>query len=69
MGSSIDLSQVGTRLERQDADFHRDTIADFLGRRHKGFPGAQPVSFARRHLDELKRTEYGVTSRSITMSA
>lgn len=38
--------------------FHRQTIADLLGRNQITFPGAQPVSFARKHFQELQNTDY-----------
>jgi len=61
MGSSINLSDVGLKLENEHADFHRKTISDLLNRRRLGFPGAQPVSFARKHFEELQRTESVIT--------
>lgn len=58
MGSSIKLDEVGIKLSHDDATFERQNVADLLGRQTVNFPGAQPVSFARRHLDELQRVDY-----------
>lgn len=58
MGAPITLAEIGTYLNKEDADFQRGNIADLLHRPNLHFPGAQPVSFARRHLDELRHTDY-----------
>ncbi|KAK4987866.1 Dcp1p-Dcp2p decapping enzyme complex alpha subunit [Elasticomyces elasticus] len=51
------LEEIGMKAHPDEARYHRERIAYFLGRGH-GFPGAQPVSFARRHFQELQRTDY-----------
>jgi mRNA guanylyltransferase len=58
MGSSINLADIGTRLEHGDAVFQQEQVADLLHRKSLGFPGAQPVSFARHHIDELQHRDY-----------
>ena len=47
----------GHKAEGELAKLLRREVADMLGRPHLGFPGAQPVSFCRRHIDALKREE------------
>ena len=58
MGSSVKLEDVARKIPPQDMHFQRQTVADLLGRMSTGFPGAQPVSFARKHFMELQRTDY-----------
>jgi len=58
MGSSITLSDIGIRLSDQDADFQRTNVADLLHLNSTRFPGAQPVSFASKHLAELRKRDY-----------
>ena len=58
MHSSAPPSIPGTLLHSGDADVCRDKVRELLGRDSRRFPGAQPVSFARHHLDELQRNEY-----------
>ncbi|KAH6624269.1 mRNA capping enzyme, catalytic domain-containing protein [Chaetomium sp. MPI-SDFR-AT-0129] len=42
----------------------RSEVADLLKRNSQGFPGAQPVSFSRKHMDELRREDYYVCEKS-----
>ncbi|OCK81085.1 mRNA-capping enzyme subunit alpha [Lepidopterella palustris CBS 459.81] len=58
MHSSVPPAIPGTLLSREDADPIRYRVSELLERDRKTFPGAQPVSFARDHLNELQRREY-----------
>ncbi|TKA81932.1 hypothetical protein B0A55_01925 [Friedmanniomyces simplex] len=58
MGSSINLADVGTKLTGGELTDQRNWVADLLDRKNTNFPGAQPVSFARHHIDELQRHDY-----------
>lgn len=46
------------KVHREALPGLRREVADLLGRHQLSFPGAQPVSFARKHLQELKNQEY-----------
>ncbi|RAL07601.1 uncharacterized protein BO97DRAFT_438311 [Aspergillus homomorphus CBS 101889] len=50
--------------EPELADVLRREVADLLGRNNLNFPGAQPVSFATRHLTELQREDYYVCEKT-----
>ncbi|EKG12117.1 mRNA capping enzyme [Macrophomina phaseolina MS6] len=48
----------GLKAEKPLADQFRAEVAQLLGRKSLSFPGAQPVSFARKHLRELMEHDY-----------
>lgn len=52
------IDSPGVKAEGQLLMGLRKEVASLLGRAQNSFPGAQPVSFARRHLDELMQKEY-----------
>ncbi|PYI29365.1 mRNA capping enzyme, alpha subunit [Aspergillus indologenus CBS 114.80] len=65
MGNSVpDLDAVGVKAEPELADMLRREVASLLGRNNLNFPGAQPVSFATRHLTELQREDYYVCEKT-----
>ena len=51
------ISEPGVRAEGQLLNAMRREVAGLLGRQQTGFPGAQPVSFLRGHIDALMRDE------------
>jgi hypothetical protein len=53
----IDISAPGIKISDEEARPLREEVARLLGRNQKGFPGAQPVSFARKHIEELMKEE------------
>jgi mRNA guanylyltransferase len=61
MAATGPLTQIdapGIRIEGDLLYSMRNEVAELLKRRNTNFPGAQPVSFARRHLAELTKTEW-----------
>ncbi|KAK6196959.1 hypothetical protein LQW54_011044 [Pestalotiopsis sp. IQ-011] len=58
------MDHPGIRAEGDLLYSMRGEVARLLGRENTNFPGAQPVSFARRHLEELRRDDYYVCEKS-----
>lgn len=56
-GPISSISEPGIRVGREVLFELRREVADLLGRNQTSFPGAQPVSFARKHVGELKNQE------------
>jgi mRNA guanylyltransferase len=56
----IEGQWAGLELQRS---FQRE-VANLLGRNTDSFPGAQPVSFAARHISELKHKDYYVCEKT-----
>ncbi|CAI6334496.1 unnamed protein product [Periconia digitata] len=57
-GSSAPPSIPGFLLSAQDSESLKRDVAQLLERDNIRFPGAQPVSFARKHLAEIQQREY-----------
>lgn len=53
----VDIANPGVRVDHQTVKSLRAEVAHLLGRSQYNFPGAQPVSFSRSHLEELRRAE------------
>ena len=58
MGGSVP-ALPGIKAEAELTQRFRREVADLLGRKSLSFPGAQPVSFARKHITALQTEEYG----------
>ena len=54
----------GVQADSGLAQKFRYEVAHLLDRKQINFPGAQPVSFSNRHLEELKRRDYYVCEKS-----
>ncbi|KAL7626836.1 Dcp1p-Dcp2p decapping enzyme complex alpha subunit [Parahypoxylon ruwenzoriense] len=58
------IDEPGMRVPDQVVHNFRQEVANLLHRNSVGFPGAQPVSFTRKHLEELLREDYYVCEKS-----
>lgn len=56
-GPITSIAEPGIKAEGQLLYTMRNEVAELLGRHQTGFPGAQPVSFARQHLEEMTKQE------------
>lgn len=54
----------GVKADHQLAQEFRHEVAQLLGRHQSSFPGAQPVSFAARHMVELHQQDYYVCEKT-----
>ncbi|MCJ1411810.1 Dcp1p-Dcp2p decapping enzyme complex alpha subunit [Ptychographa xylographoides] len=65
MGGSAPAPSIpGIKADRQLKITLATEVAHLLGRESTSFPGAQPVSFAARHLLELQKQDYYVCEKS-----
>ncbi|KAE8147213.1 mRNA capping enzyme, catalytic domain-containing protein [Aspergillus avenaceus] len=65
MSNSVpNLDAVGIKAEPGLTDQFRREVATLLGRNNLNFPGAQPVSFSKRHLLELQNDDYYVCEKT-----
>ncbi|CAK7230512.1 Dcp1p-Dcp2p decapping enzyme complex alpha subunit [Sporothrix eucalyptigena] len=58
------LDAPGIRAEGSVLHTMRREIANQLRRQQLGFPGAQPVSFTRKHMEELRKQDYYVCEKT-----
>ncbi|CAK7267290.1 Dcp1p-Dcp2p decapping enzyme complex alpha subunit [Sporothrix epigloea] len=58
------LDAPGVRAEGVVLHNMRREIANQLRRQQLGFPGAQPVSFTRKHMEELRKQDYYVCEKT-----
>lgn len=56
-GPITSIDEPGIKAHGQVLYTMRKEVADLLGRHQTSFPGAQPVSFSRQHLEELTHQE------------
>lgn len=56
-GPIASIAEPGIKAQGQLLHEMRKEVANLLNRSATGFPGAQPVSFARQHLEELAQHE------------
>ncbi|KAK3357690.1 mRNA capping enzyme alpha subunit-like protein [Lasiosphaeria hispida] len=60
----VDITVPGLKAEMPLLRSLREEVARLLNRGQYNFPGAQPVSFGRRHLEELRKEDYYVCEKS-----
>ncbi|KAI1335750.1 mRNA capping enzyme [Xylariaceae sp. FL0016] len=58
------IDEPGVRASGTLLHNMRQEVATLLNRSSPSFPGAQPVSFSRKHIDELRREDYYVCEKS-----
>ncbi|KAI9894765.1 MAG: Dcp1p-Dcp2p decapping enzyme complex alpha subunit [Vezdaea aestivalis] len=63
MGGSVP-EIPGVKADEHMTRSFREEVAKLLNRQQKTFPGAQPVSFALRHILELQKEDYYVCEKS-----
>ncbi|KAJ9425174.1 mRNA capping enzyme, catalytic domain-containing protein [Fusarium oxysporum] len=63
-GPIASIAEPGIKAQGQLLHEMRKEVANLLNRSATGFPGAQPVSFARQHLEELAQHDYYVVEKS-----
>ncbi|KAI9672130.1 MAG: Dcp1p-Dcp2p decapping enzyme complex alpha subunit [Alyxoria varia] len=66
MGGSVpELDAISQKVANpQDLSQLRQEVAQLINRNSLSFPGAQPVSFARKHIQELHERDYYVCEKS-----
>ncbi|KAJ3484333.1 hypothetical protein NLG97_g7078 [Lecanicillium saksenae] len=63
-GPVASIAEPGIKAEGQLLYTMRKEVAGLLGRSQTGFPGAQPVSFARKHIEALMSQDFYVCEKS-----
>jgi mRNA guanylyltransferase len=57
MATKFSIDAPGVKAEPHLTHKFREEVAALLDRKSLSFPGAQPVSFARKHIEELTKQE------------
>ncbi|KAL2213646.1 mRNA capping enzyme, alpha subunit [Sarocladium strictum] len=63
-GPITSIEEPGVKAQGELLHEMRREVAQLLERNQTGFPGAQPVSFSRQHIQELLREDYFVCEKS-----